>query len=183
MSESDEEAVSSPSVNKESLILKLINVLLSALATTLGSFKDFPLGVIAGMTAEFILISIIGALLGTILALKNFRRSWILGLISVLAVPAVIYYSYLLTRGGLNLAQILLAALLYLYVFFAASFLLTYFEMLITPLRSTAGVESASLKTKGKAAVDGKRVAKLKEGETDQPEKRASGRVKVKKQE
>jgi hypothetical protein len=121
-----------PSPSKESVFLTVLNILLSTLASALSSLKDFPLGVVAGLAVEFIFISILGAAIGTILALKNFHRSWVLGLVlSVLAVLALIYYSRLLALGGLTLRQIFLAGLLYFFIFLVFFFILTYIEELL----------------------------------------------------
>jgi hypothetical protein len=117
---------------KESVVLTLINILISALLSALGSFVNIPLGVIAGLTVVFICIAILGAVSGTILALKDFKRFWLLALVfSVTAVAALIYYSYLLGLGGLSPFQIYLAGFLFFYIFFVLFFLFTYLEKLI----------------------------------------------------
>jgi len=118
---------------RESIVLTFLNTVLSVVASILGSVKDFPLGLIAGLTWEFIIIGILGAVLGTILALRQVRWWWILAIVLVvIMVPALFAYSYLLSRGGLSLGQIILAGFLFLYIFFVVSFLFTYLEMLIT---------------------------------------------------
>jgi len=118
--------------SKESVVLTVINISLSAIATALGSFQNIPLGVIADLTVYFILIAILGAVSGTILALKNFKPFWILALVfSVTAVAALIYYAFLLALGGLSPFQTYLASFLFFYIHFVFFFLLTYLEKLI----------------------------------------------------
>ena len=117
---------------KESVVLASINILISALVSGLGSFTNIPLGVIAELTVVFICIAILGAVSGTILALKDFKFFWLLALVfSVTAVAALIYYSYLLALGGLSPFQMYLAGFLFFYIFFVFFFLFTYLEKLI----------------------------------------------------
>jgi hypothetical protein len=124
-----------PDVSKESVVLTLINILLSAAASILGSIKEVPLGVVAGLTMVFIFIAILGAVSGTIVALQDFKRFWIVGLVlAVFTVPALIYYSSLLALGGLTPFQMYLAGFLFFYIFFVAFFLFTYLEKLIRQL-------------------------------------------------
>ncbi len=116
---------------RESVVLTSINVLLSVL----GSFAKIPLGVIADLTVVFGCIAILGAVSGTILALKDFKHFWLLALVfSVTAVAALIYYSYLLAQGGLSPLQTSVAGFLFFYIFFVVFFLFTYLEKLIKSL-------------------------------------------------
>jgi len=116
-------------MDKKPIFVTLLNMLISAALTTIGSVSELPFGVMAGLTAIFVVIAILAAALGTILALMHFQRAWIIGLLlAIFTVPALIYYSRLLARGGLTLTEVISAGLLYFYIFLVVFFVLTYLE-------------------------------------------------------
>jgi hypothetical protein len=128
-------------MNKKFIIVVVLHMLLSVVLTAVGSVEDFPLGIVSGLTVVFILISLLAAASGTILALQNFRFAWAIALLlAIVAVPALIYYSSLLSRGGLTIGQMIWAGLLYFYVFLAAFFVLTYLENLLGHGKSISNV-------------------------------------------
>jgi hypothetical protein len=112
----------------KSVIATLVNMLLAAV----GTLKEFPLGVVAGLPVVFIVISILAGAIGTILAIVHFRKAWIIGLLlSIITIPALICYYTLLARGGLTLGQITAAGFLYFYIFLTLFFVLTHLENLL----------------------------------------------------
>ena len=118
-----------PSSIKETIFLGLINVLLSAVASTLSSLNYFPLGVPAGLKIQFVLIAIFGAGFGTLVAVEDFRRKRLLVvMIPFLMVPAFMYYAQLMALGGLRLGERYLAAFIYFFIYFAVFFFFTYLE-------------------------------------------------------
>lgn len=115
-------------IDQKSVIVTLLNMLLAGV----GSLSNLPFDVVAGLTVVFIVISILAASVGTILAIIHFPKSWIIGLVlSILAVPALLYYSSLLALGGLTFGQIISAGFLYFYIFFTLFFVITYLENLL----------------------------------------------------
>lgn len=66
--------------SKKSVGVTLLNLLISALVSGIGSFTNIPLGVIADLTFIFICIAILGAVIGTILALQSFKPFLALGI-------------------------------------------------------------------------------------------------------
>ncbi len=130
-----------PSLTKE-LVIGLINAGLSAIASVIVSITDLPLGVVAGMEAEFIGALISGAVIGTMFALRKYPRLLVLIVIVGIALGALVCYSYLLGLGGLTIPQIILSLLLYCYIFSACFFVLTYVERLLWQIiRSTPADE------------------------------------------
>jgi hypothetical protein len=116
-------------MDKKPVLVTLLNMLISVMLTTIGSVSELPFGIVAGLTAIFVIIAILAAALGTILALMRLRRAWIIGLLlSIFTVPALIYYSRLLARGGLTLTEVIFAGVLYFYIFLVVFFVLTYLE-------------------------------------------------------
>src|SRR5690349_10036420 len=100
-------------MKKTSIIVTSAHMLLSALVTGLLSFKDMPLGVVAGLTSIFIIISVLAAACGTMLGLKRAMRTWVVLMLAILVVPALMYYSQLLSLSGTTNGQNVIAGLLY----------------------------------------------------------------------
>ena len=103
------------------------------IAATISNF-EVPISLVAGLESISIVIAIMAALVGTVLALGRFSLR-IMTLVGVLFVPAIFFYSLILSRAGAPNSILLLALFLYFYMFFAFAYVLSHLEWTVVSLR------------------------------------------------
>lgn len=99
--------------------------------SSLSSFGKWPIDQIAGFENwPSIVIAIAACMGGTALGIRR-RKSHVLVIVGVTLVAAVFWCSYLISRGGVPNDELFVGLLLYFYIFFAASYGLTYLELIV----------------------------------------------------
>jgi hypothetical protein len=111
-----------------------INIVLSSLS----SFGKWPIDQIAGFENwPCIVIAIAACIGGTALGIRR-RKTSVLIIVAISLVAAVFWYTYLISRGGIPVPELLLGLLLYFYIFFAVSYGLTYLELIVIQRTKTS---------------------------------------------
>ena len=124
-------------------VLGLLNTALSSMS----SYTSWPLSPIGGFEGHSIVIALIAAAVGVIVAFKDFSHELAVVVVTgLLVVPALFVYGGILALGGASMWKLLIGLLIYFYIFFAASYILTHLERVILRLRSDSGQTSASSK-------------------------------------
>lgn len=105
--------------------LGLVNGAVSVTA----ALKSLPLNPIAGLEGNFAVFAGLAALFGTVVGLRQRSvRPVLAGVVLVLVVVGGLWYSALVSGGGIPLAWIYVAGLLYAGLFGAAAYLIALLE-------------------------------------------------------